>query len=211
MVRRTKEDAEKTRAKILAQAKKLFQKQGFADTSVAQISDKANVSKGALFHYFPTKEDLFRAVWNDLQVAMDAATKKAAIAARSSDDPYAAFLAGTRTYFDWAIRPDYQTIVLIDGPSVLGMAGWYEADAELGRDNTLAGMSYLARQGLIDPELIEPLAVMFHNSLNGAGFAISRGSGSLTADSAFRAFETMLRSIGRDHTDRIRSANRSNK
>ena len=196
MARRSKEDAEKTRDSILVEARKLFEKQGYADTSIAQICDAAEITKGALFYHFPTKEDLFRQVWTDLQMQMDQASRKAAIAARSKTDIYASFLAGIRTYLDWATRKDYQQIVLTDGPSVLGMSGWYEADDHLGRDNTLAGMTYLAKHNKIDPDLAIPLAVLFHNALNGAGFAISRSDGDITAESAFEAFEVMLKSMG---------------
>ena len=195
MVRKTKDEAEQTRARILGEAKKLLEKQGYADTSIAKICEKSGVTKGALFHYFSNKEDLFREIWTDLQQQMDEKARAAAIAARSKTDPYASFLAGTRTYLEWATRRDYQQIVLTDGPSVLGMSGWYEADNSLGRSNTMAGMEWLARHGKIDPELVEPLAIMFHNALNGAGFAISRGGAGIDADNAFKAFTLMLKSM----------------
>lgn len=195
MAKRSKEEAEKTRAIILREAKKLFQKQGYADTSVSQICEKAKITKGALFHYFPNKEKLFEEVWTSLQLKMDNAARKAAIAARSKTDPYAAFLAGIGTYLEWATKPDYQQIVLIDGPSVLGMSGWYEADNHLGRENTMAGMQWLAKLGLVKPELAVPLAVLFHNALNGAGFAISRGGQGVTAENTLKAFEVMLKGM----------------
>ena len=196
MVKRTKEDAEKTRERILAEAKTLFEKQGYAATSIVQICEACGITKGGLFHYFSSKKELFTKIWTDLQKEMDTASRNAAIAARSKTDPYAAFLAGIKTYLDWASRPDYQRIVLTDGPAVLSMSGWYEADDELGRDNTMAGMQYLAKHGKIDPELVMPLAVLFHNALNGAGFAISRNSGDVTPETAMHAFEVMLKSMG---------------
>ena len=196
MVKRAKEDAEKTRELILATATKYFEKQGYSATSVAQICDECDITKGALFHYFPNKESLFKEVWTKVQQAMDQASREAAIAARSKTDHYAAFLAGIKTYLDWACRRDYQQIVLTDGPAVLGMAGWYEADDILGRENTMSGMRWLARHGLIDDSLLEPFAIMFHNALNGAGFAISRGGKGITPESTLQAFEIMLRSMG---------------
>lgn len=195
MVRKTKEEAEKTRERILTEAKLLFEKQGYADTSVTQICENSGVTKGALFHYFSNKEDLFKEIWTDLQKKMDAEAREAAISARSKTDHYAAFLAGVGTYLKWASRPDYQQIVLTDGPAVLGMSGWYEADNSLGRDNTMAGMKWLGKQGLIDPELAVPLAILFHNALNGAGFAISRGGQGINAENAMAAFQAMLKGM----------------
>ena len=196
MVKRTKEDAEQTRERILTTAKELFEKQGYSSTSVAQICDICDITKGALFHHFSTKDVLFKEIWTKLQLEMDQASREAAIAARSSTDHFAAFLAGIKTYLNWACRRDYQQIVLIDGPVVLGLAGWYEADDILGRENTMSGMRWLAKHGLIDEDLLEPFAVMFHNALNGAGFAISRGGTGINPEKTLEAFEIMLRSLG---------------
>lgn len=195
MVRKTKAEAEKTRERILKSAKKLFEKQGYAGSSIGEICKESGVTKGALFHHFSSKENLFREVWTNLQKKMDEEANIAAIAARSKTDLYASFIAGCRVYLTWASRPDYQKIVLTDGPSVLGLAGWYEADNELGRDNTMVGMRWLAKHGKINGDLLEPLAIMFHNALNGAGFAISRGNAGISPESALKSFEYMLRSL----------------
>lgn len=48
--------------KILSSAMKNFSKNGYSDTSLRDIASEANVSKGGLYHHFPTKEDLFIAV-----------------------------------------------------------------------------------------------------------------------------------------------------
>lgn len=195
MARRTREDAEKTRATILAAAHLLFESQGFADTKISQIVARAGITKGALFHYFPNKDALFREIWENLQREMDDSAQAAANAARSRKDPYAAFLAGCRTYLSWAARRDYQQIVLIDGPSVLGLAGWYEADNDLGRRNVRNGILYLAKKGIVDEKRVSALAVLVHNALNGAGFALSRNEPGVTPDSIIDAFEAVLKSL----------------
>ncbi|MCZ8170670.1 MAG: helix-turn-helix domain containing protein, partial [Brevundimonas sp.] len=52
-----------TRHRIIAAARELFLAKGFDGTSVAEICRLAGVSNGALFHQFPTKEDLGFAVY----------------------------------------------------------------------------------------------------------------------------------------------------
>jgi AcrR family transcriptional regulator len=47
---------------LLASALDLFVEKGFAATRVEEIAQHAGVSKGTLFLYFPSKEDLFKAV-----------------------------------------------------------------------------------------------------------------------------------------------------
>lgn len=195
MPKRTREQAAETREALLRAAKESFANQGFAATSVASVVAAAGTTKGALFHYFSSKEALFLEVWTALQLEMDAAARDAASAARSRDDPYAAFLAGCRVYLDYATRPDYQTIVLIDGPSVLGMARWYELDFQLGMNNMTRGAAYLARQGLLPENRIRPAAVLLQAALSGAGFALASNYRDVTAEEIFATFEQVLRGL----------------
>lgn len=195
MVRRSKEDARQTRDKLLAVAKALFQCQGFKETTVSDIVSKAGTTKGALFHHFESKDALFREIWETLQIEMDEAARHAAVESFDEDDPYGAFMAGCRTYLTWAQRADYQQIVLIDGPSVLGLTGWYEADNDLGRNNVRAGVSYLARRGIVPENLVPELTVLVHNAMNGAGLALARREPGVTAKGIIEAFELMLRSL----------------
>lgn len=49
-------------ADIVAAALQVFAEKGFAGAKVEEIATRAGLSKGAVYLYFPTKEDLFRAV-----------------------------------------------------------------------------------------------------------------------------------------------------
>lgn len=194
MAKRTTEQAEETRAAILAAARKLFTEQGF-EASLSSIVAEAGITKGALFHHFENKKALFHEVWRELQVTMDKASRDAARANVSEDDPYSAFLAACKTYFSWTMRPDYQRIVLIDGPTVLGMADWYAADHDLGKDNVRRGIDYLVSRGKIAPERAPAYALLTLGALNGAGFTMSRADPEVTAEDIYKAFEVMLRSL----------------
>lgn len=195
MPKRTKEQAAETRDALIRAARESFANQGFAATSVASVAAAAGTTKGALFHYFSSKEALFLEVWTALQLEMDAAARAAAAAARSQSDPYAAFLAGARVYLEWATRADYQTIVLVDGPSVLGMARWHELDFKLGRQNMSRGVAHLARQGLLEEARVRPAAILLQAALNGAGFALSAGDREVTAADLLTTFEHILRGL----------------
>ena len=195
MARRSKADADKTREQLLRVATRLFGTRGYADTSIADICAELDITKGALFHHFKSKDDLFREVWTRLQVEMDSEARDAAIAARSLTDPYAAFLAGCRTYLKFASRREFQQIVLVDGPSVLGMKGWYESDHDLGIQNVTAGVRYLSKKGIVAPDNVEPLAIMVQSALNGAGFALIGESDAAAPEKFYRAFETLVKSL----------------
>ncbi len=59
---RTKRDPVKTRETILTCATKAFAKAGFLGTSLSEILDRAKVNKRMIYHYFGSKEGLYRAV-----------------------------------------------------------------------------------------------------------------------------------------------------
>lgn len=195
MAKRSRLDAKKTREALIETAARLFEDKSYAETSIADICQELGITKGALFHHFPAKRDLFMEVWTRLQVSMDAEAREAAIAARSLTDPYSAFLAGCRTYLKFASRRDYQKIVLIDGPAVLGLKGWYESDHDLGTQNVRAGVRYLAKKGIVAEHRVAALAVMIQSSLNGAGFALAREETGVTVNDVYDAFESMIKGL----------------
>ncbi|MEM7329481.1 MAG: TetR family transcriptional regulator [Pseudomonadota bacterium] len=195
MAKRSRIDAKKTREDLVRAATRRFTDKGYGDTSIKDICQDLGITKGALFHHFRTKQDLFLEAWTRLQMAMDAEARTAAIAARSLTDPYSAFLAGCQVYLKYATRKDYQKIVLIDGPAILGLQGWYESDHDLGTQNVEAGVRYLAKKGIVAEHRVSALAVMIQSALNGAGFALARKNSGITAKGVYDAFEVMVKSL----------------
>ena len=53
------EHTKKLEEKIIQSARKQFAKKGYSLTSMDEIAKSANVSKGGLYHHFPSKEELF--------------------------------------------------------------------------------------------------------------------------------------------------------
>jgi AcrR family transcriptional regulator len=52
------ESKERTRKRLLAEAQRLFRERGYAATSLEQIAEAADVTKGAIYGHFASKEDL---------------------------------------------------------------------------------------------------------------------------------------------------------
>lgn len=52
------EKKKKTREKIVAAALALFEQNGYEETTVSQITERAGVAKGTFFNYFNSKDDL---------------------------------------------------------------------------------------------------------------------------------------------------------
>jgi AcrR family transcriptional regulator len=63
--------AQETRARILESAKERFALEGYDATGVAEICQAAGVSKGAFYHHFGSKQDVFLVLLEDWLVGMD--------------------------------------------------------------------------------------------------------------------------------------------
>lgn len=68
MARRTKEEAEKTRARILANALSLFAKKGYDHTTFNDIAERLKMTKGAVYWHFESKQALLRAIIDEMLV-----------------------------------------------------------------------------------------------------------------------------------------------
>jgi AcrR family transcriptional regulator len=51
-----------TRARLLDAAKEVFEESGFLDARISDISERAGLSHGSFYHYFDSKEEIFREV-----------------------------------------------------------------------------------------------------------------------------------------------------
>src|SRR6266481_10222441 len=103
-----------TSAALLKIARRFFAERGYADTATEEVVRRARVTRGALYHHFKDKRDLFKAVLLDEEKRLTAATT--AVAARQSD-PWRALSAGCDAFLSECLNPAVQRIVLIDAPA----------------------------------------------------------------------------------------------
>ncbi|HTU37919.1 MAG TPA: helix-turn-helix domain-containing protein, partial [Acidimicrobiales bacterium] len=113
------ERTEATRGRLIATARRLFAHQGFAATSTEQILDEAEVSRGALYHHFSSKTDLFQAAFEAVEDEVTAAVLETATATGETD-PIRILELGFDAFLDQCVNPEVQRIVMLDGPTVLG-------------------------------------------------------------------------------------------
>ncbi|MBQ0745905.1 MAG: TetR family transcriptional regulator [Marinobacter sp.] len=71
-MRRTKEDAEKTRQTVLEAALKLFSRDGYSLTTLSRIAKEAGCSRGPIYWHFENKDDLYEAVLSYSQEPLEA-------------------------------------------------------------------------------------------------------------------------------------------
>jgi AcrR family transcriptional regulator len=124
--RRTQgERTAQTRAALITAARHLFGSEGFAEVGAERIAREAGMTRGALYHQFADKADLFAAVLDQVEAEI---AQRVAVAAAGFDpaDSTGMLLAGAGAWLDASTEPDLQRIVLLDGPSVLGWDRWRE-------------------------------------------------------------------------------------
>jgi len=78
MVRRTKEEAQETRQRLLDAAEVLFQSQGVSQTTLQQIAQQAGATRGAIYWHFKDKADLFNAMMDRVTLPLEAAVQQVA-------------------------------------------------------------------------------------------------------------------------------------
>jgi AcrR family transcriptional regulator len=169
--RRTQADrSHATRAALLASGRALFAERGFAGTAREEIVERAGVTRGALHHHFGTKQDLFAAVFEELEAELAA---RIATAAMAGDDPRDQLRRGCHEFLDAALDPAVQRIVLLDAPAVLGWAAWREVDARYGLGLVTEGLRAVFAAGRAGPRAVEPLGHLLLAALNEAAMLVA--------------------------------------
>jgi len=157
------EQSEATRGALVAAAETLFAERGFADTATEAVVKVAGVTRGALYHHFTDKADLFRAVYEGLERRMLAQVEEAVT---GLTDPVAVLHRGTEAFLDDCLDPSVQRIVLLEGPTVLGWDTWRQIDMAYGLGMVTAVLEVAMQTGAIRPAPVEALAHILLGGLN---------------------------------------------
>jgi AcrR family transcriptional regulator len=161
-----------TRAALVAAARELFATHGYADVGTERIAQAAGVTRGALYHQFPAKTDLFAAVLEAVEVDLTVRLVEAA-AAGPVDDPAAALVAGADAWLDACAQPEVQRIVLLDGPAVLGWQRWRVVGLRHGLGLVTALLTEAMAAGDIPEQPIAPLAHVLIGALDEAALYVA--------------------------------------
>ncbi len=146
-----------TRQRIIAVATALFTAHGYEGTSIETVLRETGLSRGALYHHFASKDQLFAAVLEAIEAEIADATVKGS---RGSANPAAALRAGCGVFLDLAQTPKVRQILLRDAPGVIGWQKWRELDARYGFGLLRAALERAAASGALRKELVEPFAHM---------------------------------------------------
>jgi AcrR family transcriptional regulator len=172
---RRDEHIQDTQAALLQAARELFAERGYADTGTEDIVARARLTRGALYHHFRDKASLFRAVME--AVAGELARQLIAQQLTRADKATGAWdqlRQGFQAFLDACTGSDFQRIVLIDGPAVLGHNAWSDLVEQYGLGLLRTWLQLAIDDGQIDPLPVDPLARLLGALVAEASLYIAR-------------------------------------
>src|SRR4051794_2576119 len=101
------ERTESTRNALIAAARPLFADRGYARVGTEEIVRAAGVTRGALYHHFDGKRELFEAVYEQIEVELAERIAAGALQANASS-PLAAMRAGAEMFLRVSTEPEAQ-------------------------------------------------------------------------------------------------------
>src|SRR5947209_5932708 len=190
---RMAERSEETREALIVEARTLFAQRGFAGVGTEEIVRAARLTRGALYHHFESKEDLFRAVY---EVVEQELVEQIAAQAAAATDPLQALRAGARAFLDACEDPTVQRISLIDAPSVLGWERWREIGLRYGFGLVQQTLEAAMEADMLERQPVRPLAHLLLGSIDEAAMLVARADdGGKTKREVAAAVERFLDSL----------------
>ena len=177
------ERTEATTSELIEAARTLFGAAGYAATSVDAIVDAAEVTKGALYHHFNSKDRLFEAVFEREQQRL---ARSILTATRSVDDPFERICVGNRTFLRSLLDPATARITMIDAPAVLGLERLREIESRYTTALLQRGLRDAAEAGQLKPGDLDARSALIVGALCDAGVFVARAANSR------RALKTVL-------------------
>ena len=137
-----------------------------------EVVRAAGVTRGALYHQFADKTELFAAVFEHVEAELTERIATGALA--SASDPLEALSAGARAMLDATAEPGVERILLLDAPAVLGWERFREIGLRYGLGLVAGVLDAAAEAGLIAPGPTRPLAHVLIGALDEGALYVAR-------------------------------------
>ncbi|MHB8670447.1 MAG: TetR/AcrR family transcriptional regulator [Acidimicrobiales bacterium] len=181
-----------TRGALVSAARRLYGRRGYASVSLDEVCAQAGVTKGALYHHFANKEDLFVAVLS--QVEADFERAGAAAVSPGTDLPSALLGAG-RAFLEVCARPDNRRIV-VEAPAVLGWQRCREVEGGHALGLLRDALEHAVASGQLECDAPAVLAQLLVAMFNEAGMVVATAADTEgAARQAVAELERLLRGL----------------
>ena len=170
---RREEYAEATYEALLDSAAACFLESGFAATSLDEVAKRARVTKGAIYHHFASKRDLFMAVLERQEVAQ---AQTISLAATSASDPWSAIVAAFDAFLETLSDPVYQRLCWVEGPAALGFEEWWACGERFEIPVIRSQLERVAEAGVLLVEDLDMLAHVLFGAVTAGVLAMARAA-----------------------------------
>ena len=180
---------DQTRRDLVDAGRALFVEKGFFDTSISDLVARSGVgTRGAFYHHFRDKAELFRAVFEEVERDL---TLRSLASPPQGADAWEVLSVGMRGFLESALEPEVQRVMLIDGPVVLG---WRTLRA-IQEGNSIALINEMVAQaiaeGIIDDHPVGELTHLLVAAVEEAALLVAH------ADKPAKARERAARVLDR--------------
>jgi AcrR family transcriptional regulator len=177
-----------TRGALVHAARTLFAERGFAAVGTDEIARAAGVTRGALYHQFDGKVELFAAVFEIVEAEI-AARIGAEVSVVEAEDMAKALHVGVDAWLAASAEPAVQRLVLIEAPAVLGWERWREIGRRYGVGLVEGAVEGAIAAGVMPPQPVGPIAHLLIGALEEAVLYAAR------ADDRERATEDVRQAL----------------
>jgi AcrR family transcriptional regulator len=167
------ERTEATRAALIDAARALFAERGYAAVPAEEIVRAAGVTRGALYHHFQDKKDLFRAVHESLEEELVARIGRTI---QGEEDILRLLERGTDAFLEACEDPSFARIALQEAPSVLGWVEWREIDMRYSLGLITGVLRHGMETGVLRTQPVEPLGHLIASAMGEAGILVANGT-----------------------------------
>ncbi|HZA59527.1 MAG TPA: helix-turn-helix domain-containing protein [Solirubrobacterales bacterium] len=175
---RREQDALATRQALIDAGRQLFSARGYARVATEEIVERAKVTRGALYHHFRDKRDLFRAVFESVEQDL---IGRIAASMDGVTDSWDVLRTGLRAMLDACNEPAVKQIGLVDAPAVLGWREWREIDERYGLGLLRAALGAAMDAGVLRRVPVDALAYVMLGALTEAAFVVANADDPATA------------------------------
>jgi AcrR family transcriptional regulator len=161
-----------TQHALVTAARKLWGERGYDAVSTPEIAEAAGVTRGAMYHQYSDKNQLFLAVLETVETQVIERLAAAVVAAEPKT-PADALRTSADAWLDIATEPEVRQLILLDAPRILGWGGFREISQRYGLGMTEQLLSAAIDAGQLRAQPVRTLATIMIGALDEAAMIIA--------------------------------------
>ena len=161
-----------TQHALITAARKLWGERGYDAVSTPEIAEAAGVTRGAMYHQYSEKNQLFLAVLEAVETEL-MRRLASAVAAAEPKTPADALRSSADAWLDIAQEPEIRQLILLDAPRILGWGGFREISLRYALGMTEQLLSAAIEAGELRAQPVRALATIMIGALDEAAMTIA--------------------------------------